>query len=241
MSSVNATIDDLQRRTNELTSTGTQRLTAAQLAQVRSDMGGGIESAFNLAVNGNGTTVKAADKNSAVFKQKGLGSLDTYTQYWYDGIRNPKDYTLGAASQDPTPQDTADKVTTTATDATTTLVNQYKDLATQLTTTIADQKRDTTTLIDNLTTQFSNKQTDLLNGFQQAQAAQAAQMTALTKQMTDTVNGTGQAKKKPDYQAALARSRDLNSAGLGATMLTGPTGVAAGSMSLGATSLLGGK
>lgn len=233
MSSVNATIADLQAKTNELTSNGTQKLTAAQLAQVRTD-NGGIAGAYSAAA-------ATADKNSPVYKQKGLDSLDNYTQYWYDSMRNPKDYVLGANSQAPTPQNTADTVTKTATDTTTQLVNQYKDLATQLTATIGKQQTDTTKLITDLQTQFSNKQTDLLQGFQEAQAAQASQMADLTKQMQQAALGTGQAQKRPNYAASLARNKDLNSSGLSATMLTGPTGVAAGSMTLGATSLLGGS
>lgn len=59
------------------------------LAQVRKDVPG-IQSAYEQAR-------ATADRNSPVFLQKGLDSLDHYTQYWYDNMRNPADYTAPTA------------------------------------------------------------------------------------------------------------------------------------------------
>lgn len=59
------------------------------LAQVRKDVPG-IQSAYEQAR-------ATADPNSPVYQQKGLDSLDHYTQYWYDNLRNPADYTAPTA------------------------------------------------------------------------------------------------------------------------------------------------
>lgn len=220
-------ITGLQDKVNKLT--GSPSFTADQLAQIRKDIPG-IQTNFDQA-NAKG----GADKNSPVYKQKGLDNIDSFTQYWFDHIRNPNDY-AGPTSTDPTPQQAADDVTTKATSETDKLVQTYKDLTASLTAQIGKQQTDTTKLIGDLQGQFASKQGSLLSGFQEAQATQAKQMGDLINQM----NSTGQQAKRPNYGAALQKNRELNSQGLAATMLTGPGGVSPGALSLGFTSLLGG-
>jgi hypothetical protein len=202
------------------------KLTPEQLAQVRNDVGG-IASEYQRASS-------AADKNSPAYKQKGLDSLDNYTQYWYDQMRNPSDYTLQSAKPADPQQQATDLVTNLTkgfTDAlsqaqgqTTSLIAQMQQQQTALQNTMAQQTMD-----------YQKSQGDLLAGFQKAQEAQAKQMADLVAQL----NSTAQPQKTPNYSAALAKNKALNSGGLSSTMLTGATGVNTQALTLGKTSLLG--
>jgi len=69
-------------------------------------------------------------------------------------------------------------------------------------------------------------------------AAQAEKNAADTKAANErAINAANQ--KSPDLAAIAATNRSLASGGVGSTMLTGPTGVAAGSLDLGKNTLLG--
>lgn len=70
-----------------MTPAGAAGFSTADLAQIRQD-NPGIAAEFQRAS-------AAADPNSPAFKQQGLDSLDNYTKYWNDNIRNPADYSLG--------------------------------------------------------------------------------------------------------------------------------------------------
>lgn len=231
MPDVKPIIADLQSSVNALTSGGLTKAQitddmARQLLKDRPDVAAEFVKASSQA-----------DKNSPVFKQKGLDRVENYARYWYTQMGGNSSYKLGETP--PTPAQTADSVVKPATDATTNLVNTFTDLTKQLTTQIGQTQTDTTKLISGLQTDFANQQTSLLQGFEKAQAAQAAQMAELTKAMQAAALG-GQERKRPNYGAALARNKQLNSGGLSATMLTGPTGVSSGAMTLGRTNLLGG-
>lgn len=223
-------IDQLNAQVRGLTSgdnAGT--LSAVDLANVRKDMGGGIEQAFNAAQ-------AKADKNSPVYKQKGLDSLDNYTRYWYAEKRNPTDYTYKAPGTDTrTPDQVAQDLVTNLTTATTTAVDSLKTSQTDILKQLQTQNTSLTGLITNQANQFQRSQTDLLAQFQSAQEASAKQMADLVAQL----NSNGQPAKKPNYARALAQNKALNSGGLSSTMLTGPAGVASTAMTLGRTSLLG--
>lgn len=65
--------------------TGSKGLSTVDLAAVRA-ANPGIATEYQRAS-------AAADKNSPMYTQQGLDSLDNYTKYWYDNIRNPSDYT----------------------------------------------------------------------------------------------------------------------------------------------------
>lgn len=181
-----------------------------------------------------------ADKNSPVYAQKGLDSPTNFAKWWYSANGGATSYNPNGTAPSPA-QQTADDATKSATDATTSLVSSFKDLTSGLVKQIDQNKTDTAKTIADLSSSFATQQTSLLQGFQKAQADQASQMADLTKQMQQAALGTGQTLKRPNYAAALARNKALNSGGLGSTMLTGTGGVAPGSMSLGATSLLGGS
>lgn len=64
---------------------GSKGLSSTDLAAVRA-ANPGIAPEFARAS-------AAADKNSPAFQAQGLDSLDNYTKYWYDNMRNPSDYT----------------------------------------------------------------------------------------------------------------------------------------------------
>jgi hypothetical protein len=69
-------------------------------------------------------------------------------------------------------------------------------------------------------------------------ADQAAKNAADTKAANErAINAANQ--KSPDLAAIAASNKALASGGVGSTMLTGPTGVAAGSLDLGKNTLLG--
>lgn len=72
---------------------GSKGLSSADLAQIRTDIPG-LEAEYARAS-------AHADKNSPNYLAQGLDSLDNYTKYWYDNLRNPNDYAL------PTPQPAA--------------------------------------------------------------------------------------------------------------------------------------
>lgn len=233
--SVTPIITGMQDQVNQLIGAST-KLTPEQAAQVRKDMGGGIETAFSKA---NAT----ADKNSVAYTQKGLDNVDKYTQYWYDHIRNPSDYTLNAGGTPPTtPQDQSKTITDTATSQTDTLINTFGDLTKTITSQINAGKTDLTNTVAGLTTAFGDSQTSLLQGFQDAQTKQAASMSGLVSQLQAQIagqNASGNPLKRPNYARALAQNKLLNSGGLGSTMLTGTGGVSTGALPLASTSLLG--
>lgn len=78
---------------------------------------------------------------------------------------------------------------------------------------------------------------------QKAQADQATQSAAAIKALQDgqkaAADAVGQEAKKPNFAASLKRNKELNSTGIGSTMLTGPGGVSNSSLTLGLTSLVG--
>ena len=84
-----------------MTPAGAQGFSTADLNRIRQDWPG-IEQEFQRAS-------AAADRNSPAFQQKGLDSLDNYTRYWYDNMRNPADYSItpqGQQQAQPTGQPT---------------------------------------------------------------------------------------------------------------------------------------
>lgn len=105
------------------------------------------------------------------------------------------------------------------------VLDGLKDLGTNLTGMIGD-----------LTKGFATSQSELIAQMQDASAAQAKSIAQAIK---DAQNANGQAEKKPNYARALQKNKELNSAGLSATMITGPTGVAPGALTLSAPALLG--
>lgn len=94
-----------------------------------------------------------------------------------------------------------------------------------------------------------------ISGIMQGKKQNAIQEQALKSQRTAQDEATASAlsterkgelasnaanQKTPDIAAILSRAATAGKAGLSSTMLTGPSGVAPGSLNLGKTSLLGG-
>lgn len=73
----------------------------------------------------------------------------------------------------------------------------------------------------------------------QTQATGEAKAAALSTQRKADLAQNEANQKAPDIASILARAAKASKSGLGSTMLTGPSGVDAGSLSLGGTSLLG--
>lgn len=71
------------------TPAGANGFSSQDLAAIRAAYPG-ISSAFQTASG-------SADKNSPAYASHGLDSLDDYTKYWYDNMRNPADYTYQPA------------------------------------------------------------------------------------------------------------------------------------------------
>lgn len=213
-------------------------LSAEELAQVKNDLGPGAQTEFERVA-------AKADKNSPFYKQNGLDSYDKYLQVWYDQKRDPSydvtsrlQQTTGAAppkTPEQTAQEMLDKLTGAVTTAVTGVQSQTKSIVDGLTA----QNTALTGQIAQQTAQFKTQQGALLQGFQQAQADNAKAMADLMKQMSDVQNQNTQAAKKPNYARALANNKALNGGGLSSTMLTGASGVAPTSLTLGRTSLLG--
>lgn len=118
-------------------------------------------------------------------------------------------------------------------------IKSLQDSTTAQINTLNTNNSELTKQIMDMQTGFQTSQQALLDNLNKTAAAQSQQFTAALKDLKDAGNSTGQAAKKPNYARALARNRDLNSQGLGSTMLTGPGGTQPGNLSLGATSLLG--
>lgn len=234
MSDINPIIAQLQAQVDALIN-GTKTsgsITDEQVTQLLKDRPD-ITDAFNAAS-------KTADRNSPVFAQKGLDSIQNYARYWYTQMGGNKEYTFGdQANAGPTPQQTADDLKAKATDTTNTAIAGLTATTSDLLKNLQAQNTSLTGLISNQASQFAKSQSDLLGQFEQAKSDSATQMGALVKQLSDQVAGNGQAAKKPNYALALKRNKDLNSNGLSSTMLTGPQGVAPSALSLGFTSLLG--
>ncbi|CAB4198789.1 hypothetical protein UFOVP1324_16 [uncultured Caudovirales phage] len=186
--------------------------------------------------------IKVADRNSPFFAEHGLESPETFAAWHYQ--------TYGKNENRPGGGGTAVGNTTgtvaQGNDLTTSLTSGFNDAIKALqdsTTTQVNQlnqnNSDLTKQIMDMQTGFQTSQQQLLDNLNKTAAAQSQQFTQALKDLKDAGNSTGQAAKKPNYARALARNRDLNSQGLGSTMLTGPGGTQPGNLSLGATSLLG--
>jgi len=93
--------------------------------------------------------------------------------------------------------------------------------------------------ISELSKGFQTQQQQLLDGMNLAAAKQSEQFSKSLKDLKDAGNSSGQMAKKPNYGRALQRNKELNGGGFSSTSLTGPGGIAAGSGTLGRTSLLG--
>lgn len=74
---------------------------------------------------------------------------------------------------------------------------------------------------------------------QQKSAQKKAEQAAARQEQEAQREFRRQNKKQPDIAAMLAGNRDAAGGGVGSTMLTGPSGVDAGSLSLGKSTLLG--
>lgn len=223
-------IDQLQSQVDALingTKT-TAQITDAQVAQLLKDRPD-IATEYARASS-------TADKNSPVYKQKGLDSVQNYAKYWYTQMGGNKAYTFpDQTSAQPSPTDVAKTITDNATSTTDKALTDLSTTTTSLVDQLKAQSTSLTGVINNQATAFANSQAELLAGFQKAQADSAKQMADLVSQM----NSVGQAAKKPNYAAALAKNKQLNGGGLGSTALTGAGGVTPGASNLGFTSLLG--
>ncbi len=73
----------------------------------------------------------------------------------------------------------------------------------------------------------------------QTQAQQTAEANALSTERKSEVAQNAANQKVPDVTAILRRAATMGNAGIGSTMLTGPTGVNTSSLSLGKNTLLG--
>jgi cell division septum initiation protein DivIVA len=131
---------------------------------------------------------------------------------------------------------TVDDATGKITDTANNVVTTVKDTTTDVSKLLGDQTTAFTNLVNQFGTDFNNAQSSLL---EKMQSAAADQVAAIQKAIKDATNQTGQAQKKPNYAQALAKNKELNSGGLSATMLTGPTGVTASALPLATTSIIG--
>ena len=182
----------------------------------------------------------AADPNSPVFKQKGLDSPENYAAYWYTQMGGNKEFAVGGeANQGPTPEQTqADLLTSLTQGFQDTITQLQNESRTQLEG-LAQMNQGLVGQIGEMQAKFGQSQAELLDEMNKASKEQSEAMSKALKELINAQNRTGQKAKAPNFAKALAKNRDLNSGGLSSTMLTGPTGVSPGAMSLGATSLLG--
>lgn len=100
---------------------------------------------------------------------------------------------------------------------------------------LQEQNKTLATLLSSQSGDFAKQQSALVDA--QKQQAQAATDTA--NAILQSRNQAVQGVKKPNFAEVLRKQKVANSGGLSSTMLTGPTGVSAGSMSLGFNTLLG--
>lgn len=181
-----------------------------------------------------------ADRNSPVFQQKGLDSPENYANYWYTQMGGNREYSFSdQASEQPSPEDQqADLLTSLTKGFEDTLAKLQGESKAQLDS-LANLNTSLVGQIGAMQDGFAKSQQELLDQMNAAQAAQADTMRKAIQDMINAQNQTGQKAKTPNYSRALSRNRDLNSGGLGSTMLTGPAGVSNASLTLGRTSLLG--
>lgn len=201
------------------------------LLQARPD----IASAYQQAV-------ATADRNSPVFLEKGLDSLENYARYWYGGMGGYKEWNplggqTGGVGGDPNA--TGNDLITSLTNGFNQQIAQLQQQSAAQLAALQGQNQQLAGSIQQQQQQFAQSQQQLLDQMTRAAAQQSQQFQAALKGIQDAGSSTGQAAKKPNYGRALQRNKELNGQGVGSTMLTGPGGVAPGSMSLGFTSLLG--
>lgn len=187
-----------------------------------------IEQAYQQAL-------KTADRNSPAFAEAGLGSLETYAQHWYGGMGGYQQWNPTGSSASGQGGDIITNLTNGFNDTIKALQQQTQAQIAAL----QQQNQAVTGSVQQQQQQFAQSQQQLLDQMTKAAAEQSKAFTAALKGMTDSAAATGQQSKKPNYGRALQRNKELNGQGLGSTMLTGPGGVAPGTMSLGFTSLVG--
>jgi len=184
--------------------------------------------------------IGTADRNSPWFKEHGLDQGAVGFAQWH---ANNGGYSTSGGGTGTTGATGGDGGATTATSTLDGLAKGFNDTIKNLTDSTKAQIDALNANSTSLTAQiaemqkgFATSQQELLDNMNKAAAAQSA---SFSKALKDLTGANGQGAKKPNYGKALQRNKDLNGQGIGATMLTGPNGVAIGSASLGTTSLLG--
>lgn len=179
-----------------------------------------------------------ADRNSPVFKQKGLDSPENYANYWYTQMNGSQSYTIPGSADDPnvkTPEQEQADLLTSLTQGVGDWMKQMQADSDAQKKAMQDAQGQLVAGVGQLAAGINSQQGQLAADMQAAMAQQSEAFNKALKELAKPA----QAEKRPNYARALQRNRDLNSTGLSSTMLTGPGGVAPGSMSLGTTSLLG--
>jgi hypothetical protein len=174
-----------------------------------------------------------ADRNSPWFTEHGLDQGAAGFAAWH--ANNGGYSTSGSSAPGSAGGTTSDTLTGLTTSFNDTIKQLQESTAAQIAA-LNNNSTNLTAQIADMQKGFATSQQELLDNMNKAAAAQSQ---SFAKALKDLTGANGQAAKKPNYGKALQRNKDLNGAGIGATMLTGPGGVPAGSASLGTTSLLG--
>lgn len=179
-----------------------------------------------------------ADRNSPWFTEHGLDQGPTGFAQWHanNGGYSTSGSGTPAAGGGTAGAGTANDVLTNLTTSFNDTIKGLQDSTAAQIAALNNNSTSLTSQIAGMQKGFATSQQELLDNMNKAAATQSKSFTDALKNLS---GASGQASKKPNYGRALQRNKDLNGQGIGATMLTGPNGVAPGGVSLGTTSLLG--